>query len=62
MTACKVCEAQATTDPEASDWLKTIIEEGIIPNTLLAASLTRNGYPVTEASIRRHKTHLEGAV
>lgn len=55
MTMCKVCNVIKQVDIKDRNAIIKSLPDQDITNEDLAIILTNNGFPVSEASIRRHK-------
>ena len=59
MSECKLCYAIKTVDHTDSNAIKKAIELKEITNVDLAMVMTNNGFPLSEASVRRHILHKD---
>lgn len=59
MTDCKVCTVIDTVDSRDSNAIIQAVELNEITNVDLASVLTKNNFPVSETSVRRHKNHSQ---
>jgi hypothetical protein len=56
-TDCKLCLALTRLNKEDRTELVRVITKGTVTKTDIASVMTRNGYPMSEASVRRHLTN-----
>lgn len=57
---CKVCIALKEIDAEDKAALLSALNTGSVQKTDIAAIMTRNGYPMSEAAVRRHIINHKG--
>jgi len=57
MIQCKLCQTIDQVSFEDAGAIQLALDDLDFTNTQLAEVLTHNGYPITEASIRRHLRH-----
>jgi hypothetical protein len=57
MVRCKICSIISIVDSRDAYAIKGALQDDAINNTELAEVLTKNGHPVTEATVRRHLKH-----
>ena len=57
MIQCKLCKIINLVEIQDASAIQSVLDTGDINNTLLAEVITSNGYPITEASVRRHQKH-----
>jgi arsenate reductase-like glutaredoxin family protein len=54
---CKVREALEWLDEDLRGPVETAISENKLTGTAIAAWLTREGFPISERSVQRHRRH-----
>ena len=62
MPACKVCVAIDSVSDVDRDAIIKYLDDPDITNVAMASVLTKNGYALTETTVRRHKQHEDNNV
>ena len=57
---CKLCVALKEVDADDKEALTLALNTGSVQKTDIAAIMTRNGYPMSEAAVRRHIINHKG--